>query len=118
MDAYTLALAAAVLSAGSLADRFGRKRLFQGGLALFTVASLACAMAGTIEVLNGARAVQGLGAAVMFAVSLAILADAFPGEAERRKALAAYGATIGAAFALVRWWAARWRRAWAGAGSS
>jgi MFS family permease len=100
VDAYTLALAAAVLSAGSLADRFGRKRLFQGGLALFTVASLACASAGTIEVLNGARAVQGLGAAVMFAVSLAILADAFPGEAERRKALAAHGATIGAAFAV------------------
>ena len=100
IDAYTLTLAAAVLSAGSLADRFGRRRLFSGGLALFTVASAACAAAGSIGVLDAARAVQGLGAAVMFAISLAILADAFPGVSERRQALAAYGATIGAAFAV------------------
>jgi EmrB/QacA subfamily drug resistance transporter len=100
VDAYTLVLAATVLSAGSLADRFGRKRLFQAGLALFTVSSLGCALAGSIEMLDGARAVQGLGAAIMFAVSLAILADAFPGEGERRKALAMYGATIGASFAV------------------
>src|SRR5947209_7958459 len=100
VDAYTLVLAAAVLTAGSLADRFGRKRLFTGGLALFTLASGACAAAGTIGVLDAARAIQGLGAAVMFAVSLAILADAFPNVAERRNALAAYGATIGASFAV------------------
>ncbi len=100
VDAYTLALAATVLSAGSIADRFGRRRLFMAGLGLFTLASAACAAAGSIGVLNGARTVQGLGAAVMFAVSLAILADAYPGVAERRKALAAYGATIGAAFAV------------------
>jgi EmrB/QacA subfamily drug resistance transporter len=100
IDAYTLTLAAAVLSAGSLADRFGRRRLFTGGLALFTVASGACAAAGSIGVLDAARAIQGLGAAVMFAVSLAILADAFPNVAERRRALAAYGATIGASFAV------------------
>ncbi len=100
IDAYTLTLAAAVLSAGSLADRFGRRRLFTGGLALFTVASGACAAAGSIGMLDAARAVQGLGAAVMFAVSLAILADAFPGVSERRQALAAYGATIGASFAV------------------
>jgi EmrB/QacA subfamily drug resistance transporter len=100
IDAYTLTLAAAVLSAGSLADRFGRRRLFIGGLALFTLASGGCAAAGSIGVLDAARAVQGLGAAVMFAVSLAILADAFPGVTERRQALAAYGATIGGAFAV------------------
>jgi EmrB/QacA subfamily drug resistance transporter len=100
VDAYTLVLAATVLSAGSLADRFGRRRLFQAGLALFTVSSLGCALAGSIEMLDGARAVQGLGAAIMFAVSLAILADAFPGEGERRKALAMYGATIGGSFAV------------------
>jgi EmrB/QacA subfamily drug resistance transporter len=100
VDAYTLVLAATVLSAGSLADRFGRKRLFTAGLALFTISSLGCALAGSIEMLDGARAVQGLGAAIMFAVSLAILADAFPGEAERRKALAVYGATIGGSFAV------------------
>src|SRR5947209_4902635 len=100
VDAYTLVLAATVLTAGSLADRFGRKRLFTGGLALFTVASGACAAAGSIGVLDAARAIQGLGAAVMFAVSLAILADAFPNVVERRRALAAYGATIGASFAV------------------
>jgi EmrB/QacA subfamily drug resistance transporter len=100
VDAYTLALAATVLTFGSLADRFGRRRLFTAGLALFTVASAACAAATGIDALVAARAVQGLGAAIMFAVSLAILADAFPGAKERTGALAAYGATIGASFAI------------------
>ena len=100
VDAYTLALASVVLTAGSLADRFGRRRLFTFGLALFTGASLLCALAGNIEFLNVARVVQGIGAAVMFAVSLALLANAFPDIKERIGALAAYGATIGAAFAV------------------
>ena len=99
VDAYTLALATVVLTAGSLADRFGRKRLFQWGLALFTVSSIACAAAGDITFLNVARAVQGLGAAVMFATSLSLLANAFA-PAERAKAFAAYGAIIGASFAF------------------
>jgi EmrB/QacA subfamily drug resistance transporter len=100
VDAYTLALATVVLTAGALADRFGRRRLFAGGIALFTVSSTACAAAPSIGVLEGARAVQGIGAAIMFAVSLALLADAFPGARERASALAAYGATIGASFAI------------------
>lgn len=100
VDAYTVALAAVVLTAGSLADRLGRKRVFIAGLALFTVSSAACALAADIVMLDVARAVQGLGAAAMFAVSLALLADAFPGDEERAGALAAYGATIGAAFAF------------------
>jgi EmrB/QacA subfamily drug resistance transporter len=100
VDAYTLALASVVLTAGSLADRFGRRRLFTFGLALFTGASLLCALAGDIAFLNTARVVQGVGAAVMFAVSLALLANAFPDIKERVGALAAYGATIGAAFAV------------------
>jgi EmrB/QacA subfamily drug resistance transporter len=100
VDAYTLALAAVVLTAGSLADRFGRKRLFTIGLAIFTVASAACAAATDIVFLDAARAVQGIGAAIMFAVSLALLAQAFPGERERAGALAAYGATIGGTFAI------------------
>jgi EmrB/QacA subfamily drug resistance transporter len=100
VDAYTLALASVVLTAGSLADRLGRKRLFIGGLGLFTASSLACALAGTIEVLDAARAVQGLGAAVMFATSLARLANAFQDAKERAGALAVYGATIGASFAV------------------
>jgi EmrB/QacA subfamily drug resistance transporter len=100
VDAYTLALASIVLSAGALADRLGRRKLFSAGLGLFTAASLACALAGSIGVLEAARAVQGIGAAVMFAVSLAILANEFPGRLERAKALAAYGATIGGSFAV------------------
>src|SRR5215207_1430855 len=100
VDAYTLSLATVVLSAGSLADRLGRKRLFEIGLGIFTLSSLACALAQDIAVLNIARAVQGVGAAVMFAVSLALLAHAFPSAKERAGALAAYGATIGASFAI------------------
>src|SRR4051812_12130421 len=100
VDAYTLALASVVLTAGSLADRFGRKRVFAAGLVVFTVSSGVCAAAGSIAMLEAARAVQGIGAAVLFATSLALLAAAFPSERERAGALAAYGATIGAAFAV------------------
>src|SRR3954469_9004805 len=100
VDAYTLALASVVLTAGSLADRFGRRRLFTIGLIVLTGASAACAAATDIVFLDAARAVQGMGAAVMFAVSLAILAHAFPEPRERAGALAAYGATIGGTFAI------------------
>ena len=100
VDAYTLALASVVLTAGSLADRLGRRRLFTIGLSIFTLASGACALAQDIVFLNSARAVQGIGAAIMFAVSLALLAQAFPSPKERAGALAAYGATIGASFAI------------------
>ena len=100
VDAYTLALASVVLTAGSLADRFGRRRLFTIGLAVFTAASAACAASTDIVFLDAARAVQGIGAAIMFAVSLALLANAYPDMKERAGALAAYGATIGASFAI------------------
>jgi EmrB/QacA subfamily drug resistance transporter len=100
VDAYTLALATVVLTAGSIADRIGRRVIFAAGMGLFTVTSLACALASDIAVLDAARAVQGVGAAMMFASSLAILADAFPAGAGRVKAFAAYGATMGAAFAV------------------
>jgi EmrB/QacA subfamily drug resistance transporter len=100
VDAYTLALASVVLTAGALADRLGRRRLFSIGIVVFTLASAACAAATDIVFLDVARAIQGLGAAIMFAVSLAILADAFPDPRERAGALAAYGATIGGTFAI------------------
>jgi EmrB/QacA subfamily drug resistance transporter len=100
VDAYTLALAAVVLTAGSVADRLGRRKLFTVGLSLFTVSSLLCAAAQSIVMLNASRAVQGVGAAIMFAVSLALLSNAFPDMQQRGKALAAYGASIGAAFAV------------------
>jgi EmrB/QacA subfamily drug resistance transporter len=100
VDAYTLALASTVLTAGALADRLGRRRLFLIGLGLFTATSLGCAMADHIAVLNTMRAAQGIGAAIMFAVSLALLANAYPDVRQRAGALAAYGATIGASFAV------------------
>ncbi|GAA3680112.1 MFS transporter [Nocardioides ginsengisoli] len=100
IDAYTLPLAAVVLSAGAIADRFGRKRVFVGGMGLFTVASGACAVAPGIGALVGARAVQGVGAAVLFATALALISEVTPTAAERAKALGVYGACIGAAFAV------------------
>ncbi len=99
VDAYALTLAAFVLTSGSLADRLGRKRVFVIGLAIFTLASLLCGLAGSPTVLNLARALQGVGGAVMFAVSLALLAQEWRGP-ERAFATAVYGATIGIAVAL------------------
>jgi EmrB/QacA subfamily drug resistance transporter len=100
VDAYTLVLAATVLTAGALADRFGRRRLFVLGIGVFTATSLLCAASQSIGALIAARAAQGLGAALMFAVSLAVLSHAFPRAEQRGKALAAYGATMAGSFAV------------------
>jgi EmrB/QacA subfamily drug resistance transporter len=100
VDAYALTLAALVLTAGSLADRLGRRRLFAAGLAIFTVASLLSALAPDPTFLNLARALQGVGGAAMFAVSLALIAQEFPAGRERGTAMGLYGATIGAAVAV------------------
>ncbi|MGH2911653.1 MAG: MFS transporter [Solirubrobacteraceae bacterium] len=99
VDAYALTLAAFVLTSGSLADRLGRKRVFAIGLGIFTLASLFCGLSESPTVLNLSRALQGVGGAVMFAVSLALLAQEWRG-AERATATAIYGATIGIAVAL------------------
>jgi EmrB/QacA subfamily drug resistance transporter len=98
LSGYALALAVFLLTAGSLADRFGRRRLFLLGLGLFAVASGLCAVAPGAPTLIAARLLQGLGAAVVFPSSLAILAEEFHG-ADRRRAIGAWGATIGLAFA-------------------
>jgi MFS family permease len=100
VDAYALTLAALVLTAGSLADRLGRRRLFAIGLGVFSVASLLCALAPDPTFLNLARAFQGVGGAVMFAVSLALVAQEFPAGRERGTAMGIYGATIGVAVAI------------------
>lgn len=100
VDAYTVAVAAVVLSTGSIADRLGRRQVFAVGLVIFTASSLVCALALSIAVLDAARAVQGLGGAVMFASSLSLLADAYPRARERATAMAAWGATIGGAYAI------------------
>jgi EmrB/QacA subfamily drug resistance transporter len=100
VDAYTVPLAATVLTAGAIADRFGRRKLFLLGLTIFTASSAFCGAAGGIEVLVAARAVQGLGASMMFATALALISQVTPDREARTKALAAYGAAIGASFAL------------------
>ena len=100
IDAYTLALAALVLSAGVLADRLGRRRVFGAGLAIFTVASALAGLAPDPTFLNVTRAVQGIGGAVMFAVSLALVAQEFKPGRDRGVAMGVYGATIGLAVAF------------------
>jgi MFS family permease len=100
VDAYVLTLAAVVLTAGSLADRLGRRRVFAAGLGIFSAASLAAGLAPDPTFLNVSRAVQGVGGAVMFAVSLALIAQEFPAGRERGQAMGAYGATIGVAVAI------------------
>ena len=100
IDGYTVPLAALVLTAGSVADRIGRKRVFAAGLVLFTAASAACGSAGSIEMLDAARAVQGIGAAMLFAVSLALIGHVTPSPSDRAKAMALYGSTIGIGLAI------------------
>jgi len=100
IDAYALTLAALVLTAGSLADRLGRRRVFAAGLGIFSLASLLCALAPDPSFLNAARALQGVGGAVMFAVSLALIAQEFTAGRERGLAMGLYGATIGVAVAI------------------
>jgi MFS family permease len=100
VDAYALTLAALVLPAGSLADWLGRRRLFAAGLAVFSVASLLCALAPDPTLLSLARALQGVGGAVLFAVSLALVAQEFPAGRQRATAMGLYGATIGMAVAI------------------
>jgi EmrB/QacA subfamily drug resistance transporter len=99
VDAYALTLAAFMLTAGGLADLFGRRLIFLCGLALFTAASLLCGLSGSPAALNAARALQGVGGAAMFATSLALLAAAFTGRA-RGQALGVWGAITGASVAV------------------
>ena len=99
VDAYSLTLAALMLTAGSLADRLGRRRVFTFGFAIFTIASLLCGLAPNATLLNLARGLQGVGGAAMFATSLALIAQEFQG-AERGTAVGAWGATIGGAVAV------------------
>ena len=100
IDAYALSLAALVLTAGSLADRLGRRRVFAIGLAIFSLASFVAALSPDPTFLNVSRAVQGIGGAIMFAVSLALVAQEFPAGRERGMAMGIYGATIGIAVAI------------------
>src|SRR5580698_10257420 len=99
VDAYALTLAAFLLTAGSLADMFGRRLLYLIGLAVFTFASVLCGFAVSTVMLQLSRALQGVGGAIMFAVSLALLADAFRGK-DRGTAFGVWGAVTGLAVAI------------------
>jgi EmrB/QacA subfamily drug resistance transporter len=99
VNAYSLTLAAFLLTAGALADLFGRRRVFVTGLIVFTLSSAACGLSSSPLALNLARAVQGTGGAMMFATSLALIAQAFRGK-ERGVAFGVFGGVIGAAVAV------------------
>jgi EmrB/QacA subfamily drug resistance transporter len=99
VDAYALALAAILLASGSLGDLLGRRSVFVIGLVVFSTASLLCGLSGSPLMLNAARAVQGAGGAMMFANSLALIAQEFPAD-ERGTALGIWGATTGFAVAV------------------
>ena len=99
VDAYSLTLAAFLLTAGVVGDMFGRRLVFATGLAVFTLSSLVCGVSSSSIMLNLARGVQGVGGAIMFATSLALIASAFQGK-ERGTAFGVYGAVIGAAVAV------------------
>jgi EmrB/QacA subfamily drug resistance transporter len=98
VDAYSLTLAALLLTGGALADLFGRRLLFVIGLIVFTASSAVCGLSTTPLMLNLARGVQGVGGALMFATSLALIAQAFHGR-ERGTAFGIFGAVTGAAVA-------------------
>ncbi|MEU2266657.1 MFS transporter [Streptomyces olindensis] len=99
VDGYTLMFAALLLSAGSVTDRIGARQAFGAGLVLFTAASAACGFAPNLGVLVVARLVQGAGAAVIVPASLALIREAFPGSAQRARAISiwAMGGSVGAA---------------------
>ncbi|MGA8247182.1 MAG: MFS transporter [Nocardioides sp.] len=99
IDAYALSLAALLLTSGSLADLYGRRRVFVIGLVVFTVGSIACGAAQDILFLQVSRAFQGIGGAAMFSTALALLASAFHGK-DRGTAFGVFGATTGVAVAI------------------
>jgi MFS family permease len=99
VDAYALGLAAVLLASGSLGDLLGRRRIFVAGIALFVGASLLCGLATSPTMLNAARGLQGVGGAMMFATSLALIAQEFEPR-ERGTAFGLWGATTGFAVAV------------------
>jgi EmrB/QacA subfamily drug resistance transporter len=100
VDAYNLVFAALLLTSGSCSDRFGRKWMLLGGLAVFGLASLVGGFTTSPEQLIAARAVMGLGAAMVFPATLSIIANVFTEREARARAIGIWGAVVGAAIAL------------------
>ena len=100
VDAYNLVFAALVLVAGSFSDRYGRKGTLLFGLGVFGAASLAGALCSSADQLIAARAVMGLGAALIFPATLSLISNIFPERGERAKAIGLWGATTGVGIAM------------------
>lgn len=99
VNAYNLSFAVLLLTGAALGDRFGRRRMFAAGIALFMLASIACALSGSIASLIVARSVQGVGSALMVPLAMAILSGAFPRE-ERARALGIFSGVTGLALII------------------
>jgi EmrB/QacA subfamily drug resistance transporter len=100
IDAYTLVLASLLMFSGSMSDRFGRRRIFQIGLTMFSLGSLLCSVAPSIHGLILYRGIQGIGASMLNPVALSIIATAFTVPKERARAVGIWGAVAGASLAL------------------
>lgn len=100
VDAYTLVLAGFMVLTGSTADRVGRRRIFQVGLAVFGLGSLLCSLAPSIGWLITARALQAVGGTMLNPVAMAIVATTFPDRAERARAIGVFGAVSGLSLGL------------------
>ncbi|WP_344666823.1 MFS transporter [Catenulispora yoronensis] len=100
IDSYTLTLASLLILAGSLGDRFGRRRVFLTGLSLFTAGSILCAVAPSLATLVGARAAQGVGGAMMNPVAMSIITNVFTEAKERARAIGVWSAAMGVSMAL------------------
>ena len=100
VDAYTLVLASFLLFAGSTADRIGRRRVFQVGLAVFGLGSLLCGIAPGIGALIAARVLQAVGGTMLNPVAMAIIATTFTDRAERARAIGVFGAMSGLSLGL------------------
>jgi DHA2 family methylenomycin A resistance protein-like MFS transporter len=92
INAYAICLSAFMLSAGPFGDRYGHKKIWLGSVALFTIGSLACALAGSIELLLVGRAIQGIAGALLIPGAMPILIHAFPEPRERSRAIGGWSA--------------------------
>ncbi len=100
IDAYSLVLASLLMLSGSTADRLGRRRTFQAGLAIFTIGSLLCSLAPSIGLLIGFRMVQAIGGSMLNPVAMSIITNTFTDPRERARAIGIWGAVFGMSMAL------------------
>jgi EmrB/QacA subfamily drug resistance transporter len=100
IDAYTLVLASLLMLAGSTADRIGRKRVFQAGLVVFSLGSLLCGLAPSLELLIAARVLQAIGGSMLNPVAMSIIRNVFHDPRERAMAIGMWGAVFGLSMAL------------------